>query len=146
MEPNLLDAHILVGNAKGVISLSATGYIQVRAYASNARFPLKDVAVTIRSNDGTAIAMRLTDRNGIIPPISIPVPDRSESMSPDPPEIPFTTINLYARKKGYEQIEAENLQIFAETTTNQNLEMVPLSELPSQWNQRVIISTPPQNL
>lgn len=131
---------------KGVICLSATGYIQVRAYASTAQFPLKDVAITITATDGTAIAMRLTDRNGMIAPIAIPVPDKSESQTPDPDEKPFTSVNLYARLKGYEQVEAENLQVFADTTTNQNLELVPLSELPNQWDQTVIFDTPPQNL
>lgn len=126
--------------------MASTGYIQVRAYTSTAQFPLKDVAIAITSSDGTAIAMALTDRNGKILPVAIPVPDRSESLSPDPPERPYTVVNLYARKKGYEQVESENLQVFAETTTLQNLEMVPLSELPGSWDQMIIFDTPPQNL
>lgn len=126
--------------------MSATGYIQVRAYESYAQLPLENVAVTVTASDGTAIAMRLTDRNGRISPIEIPVPDKAFSQSPDPGEKPFTNVNLYARLKGYEQIENENLQVFADTTTDQNLEMIPLSELPDQWDQNVIFDTPPQNL
>lgn len=129
-----------------MISLPATGYIQVRAYASNAQFPLQDVAITVTSSDGTAIAMRLTDRNGRITAIAVPVPDRSESQAPDPGERPFAIVNLYARRDGYEQIESENLQVFADTTTIQNLEMIPLAELPGEWNKTVIFDTPPQNL
>lgn len=131
---------------KGVDSLPATGYIQVRAYTSTAQFPLQDVAITITSSDGTAISMALTDRSGKIRPVAIPVPDRSESQSPDPPERPYAVVNLYARKKGYEQIESENLQVFAGTTTLQNLEMIPLAELPTNWDQTIIFDTPPQNL
>lgn len=126
--------------------MSSTGYIQVRAYTSTAQFPLKDVAVTVTASDGTAIAMALTDRSGRIRPIAIPVPDLSESQSPDPPERPYAVVNLYARKRGYEQVESENLQVFADTTTLQNLEMIPLSELPDSWDQSVIFDTPPQNL
>ncbi|MBQ7001158.1 MAG: spore cortex-lytic protein [Oscillospiraceae bacterium] len=126
--------------------MPATGYIQVRAYTSTAQFPLEDVAITVTATDGTAIAMRLTDRNGLISPIEIPVPDRSESLQPNPSERPFAVVNLYARVRGYEQIEAENLQVFAGTTTYQNLEMIPLSELPNAWDQRVVFDTPPQNL
>lgn len=126
--------------------MSATGYITVRAYTSTAQFPLQNVAITVTANDGTAIAMRLTDRNGLITPIEIPVPDRFESLSPDPGEKPFAVVNLYARLKGYEQVESENLQVFADITTNQNLELIPLAELPSQWDQSVIFDTPPQNL
>lgn len=126
--------------------MSATGYIQVYAYTSKARIPLKDVAVTVAATDGTAIAMRLTDRNGKIEPIPIPVPDRSESQSPDPAETPFARVNLYARLNGYVQIEGEDVQVFADTVTDQNLEMVPLAELPDSWALEEIFQTPAQNL
>ena len=126
--------------------MPSTGYIQVRAYTSTAQYPLKDVAITVTSKDGTAIAMRLTNRSGQIIPIEIPVPDRAESLSPDPSEIPFASVNLFAHLHGYEQVESENLQVFADTTTFQNLEMIPLAELPAQWDQTAIFDTPPQNL
>lgn len=126
--------------------MSATGYIQVNAYESFARLPLKDVAVTITSEDGTAIALRLTDRNGRITPVEIPVPDLADSQFPDPPERPYAVVNLYAHLRGYETVEAENLQVFADTVTDQDLMMIPLSELPYSWDQTVIYSTPPQNL
>lgn len=126
--------------------MNATGYITVHAYTSYAQFPLKDVAISVTATDGTAIAMRLTDRNGLIKPIEIPVPDRNLSLTPNSGEVPFTTVNLYARLKGYEQIEIENLQVFADTTTNQNLVMIPLSELPGRWDQTEIFDTSKQNL
>ena len=131
---------------KGVIYLSATGYITVHAYTSFPQLPLKNVAIAVTATDGTAIAMRLTDRNGLIVPIEVPVPDRSASLTPQSEEVPFTAVNLYARLKGYEQIEIENLQGFAGATTGQNLEMIPLSELPGAWNQTEIFDTPRQNL
>lgn len=129
-----------------MIPLSAKGYITVHAYTSFAQLPLKDVAIAVTATDGTAIAMRLTDRNGLIVPIEVPVPDRSASLTPQSGELPFTAVNLYARLKGYEQIEIENLQVFADTTTDQNLEMIPLSELPGAWDQTEIFDTPRQNL
>ena len=131
---------------KGVIYLPSTGYIQVNAFASRARIPLKDVAITVTALDGTAIAMRLTDRSGRIEPIAIPVPDAAESQSPDPGELPYARVNLYARLKDYLQIENEDLQVFAGVITNQNLEMIPLSELPEDWADREIFTTPEQNL
>ena len=126
--------------------MSATGYIQAKAFESYARLPLEDVAITVTAADGTALAMALTDRNGRIDPIPIPVPDKSLSQAPEEGENPYTSVNLYAHKRGYEQIENENVQIFADTTTLQNLEMIPLSELPGSWDQTVIFDTPPQNL
>ena len=126
--------------------MSATGYIQVHAYTSDAQIPLAGVAVTITDPTGSAVAMRLTNRSGQIDLIEIPVPDLAESQSPNPPERPYAVVNLYAHLRGYEQVEAENLQIFAGTVTNQDLMMIPLSELPNRWDQTVIFDTPPQNL
>ena len=126
--------------------MPATGYIQVHAYSSFARLPLQDVAVTVTSTDGTAIAMVLTDRSGRIAPIAIPVPDLAASQTPDSGEIPFASVDLQARLKGYGQIFIKDLQVFADTTTDQDLEMIPLSELPGVWNKGETFDTPPQNL
>jgi len=127
--------------------LSATGYIQVHAYTSYAQIPLKDVAVTITDTDGAAIAMRLTNRSGLLEaPIEITVPDQAASQTPNSGVIPYAVIDLYARLKNYEEIHAERIQIFANTVTTQNLEMIPLSELPEKWNAAEKFNTPPQNL
>lgn len=130
---------------EGGIVLSATGYIQVHAYTSRARLPLQNVAVVVAMPDGTAIAMRLTDRSGMIPFVEIPVPDRTDSQSPGNAR-PFTTVNLYAWLAGYEQEEFEGVQVFADTITDQHMEMVPLAELPSSWDRTEIFTTPTQNL
>lgn len=127
--------------------MSAKGYIQVHAYTSYAQIPLQDVAISITDTSGTAIALRLTNRSGFLnEPIEIDVPDLSAGQTPNTGIIPYAVVNLYARLKNYEAIEIENLQIFANTTTLQNLEMIPLSELPNSWNKLEIFNTPPQNL
>lgn len=131
---------------KGGIPLSAKGYIQVHAYTSKAQLPLSDVAVTVTAPDNTALAMRLTNESGLIDLIEVSVPDLSESQTPDPQQLPFAVVNLYARRNEFEQIEIENLQVFANTVTDQDLEMIPLAELPDSWNKTVIFKTPPQNL
>ena len=132
---------------KGGDFLSAIGYIQVHAYTSYAQIPLKDVAVSITDMSGAAIALRLTNRSGALDvPIEIEVPDISSSESPNTGIIPFSVVNLYARLENYEAIEIENLQVFPNTTTLQNLEMIPLSELPNSWNKLEVFNTPPQNL
>ena len=132
---------------KGGINLSAKGYIQVRAYASYAQIPIRDAAVTITDQNGSAIAMRLTNRSGTFDvPVEITVPDFSASQAPNTGVIPFTAVNLYARAENYEEIEVMNVQVFPNTVTVQNLEMIPLSELPGIWNQAEVFDTPPQNL
>lgn len=132
---------------QGGILLPSTGYIQVHAYTSNARIPLQGVAVTITDLNGSAIAMRLTNRSGTLDtPVAVTVPDRSASQTPNTGIIPYTDINLYARLENFETIEIENLQVFADILTVQDLAMIPLSELPNSFNQTEIFNTPPQNL
>lgn len=129
-----------------MIPLSATGYITVHAYTSTAEIPLEDVAIAITDPEGEPIALRLTDRSGRIDPIPITVPDLSASQQPDTGIIPYALVNIYARKEDFEQIESENVQIFADTVTLQDLKMIPLSELPDSWTKAEIFRATPQNL
>ena len=122
------------------------GYIDVLATASNAEIPLENVAITVTATDGTALAMRVTDRNGRITPIAIPAPQLSAGLTPDTGTRPYTPVNLYARLEGYEQSENEGLQIFPNTVSRLTLHMIPLSELPDNWDKTILYQTPPQNL
>lgn len=127
--------------------MASTGYLQVHAYTSYAQIPLKDVSVTVTDHNGSAIAYRLTNRSGMLDaPIEIAVPDLSAGQTPNTGVIPFATVNLFARTENYEQINAEQLQIFPNTITMQNLEFIPLSELPESWNKSETFQTPAQNL
>lgn len=118
----------------------------MHTYTSYAQIPLQDVSVSVSADDGTAIALRLTDRSGRIDPIPIPVPDRAESLAPNPSEQPFATVNLSARLRNYEQIFVNNIQVFPGVTTDQELVLIPLSELPDSRNKSETFQTSRQNL
>lgn len=126
--------------------MPAIGYLQARAYTSSAQIPLRDVAVVVTAPDQTAIAMRVTDRSGLIAPIEIPVPNRSESQEPGAEQKPYTLVNLVAYRDGYGPFESKNIQIFADVLTFQDLKMVPLSQLPKGEEDSMDVVTPPQNL
>ena len=118
--------------------MPSIGYLQVRAFASSARIPLANVAVSVQTPQGSLLAARLTNRSGMLDaPIPIEVPNRSAGLTP---------VNLFARKEAYEQIESENIQIFPGVITTQNLPMIPLSEFPDAYDKSEIFNTPPQNL
>lgn len=103
--------------------------------------------MTITDAAGSAISMRLTNRSGLLDePVEITVPETSASLSPDTGLIPYAAVNLYARKTNYEEIFIRNMQVFPNTITEQNLEMIPLSEFPDSWIQAEDFNTPPQNL
>ena len=127
--------------------MPSTGYIQVYAYTSTARIPLEDTAISVTDPSGNLIAMRLTNRSGKLDElIPIQVPNRAASQTPDTGIVPFTNVNIYARLENFEQIEAENVQVFPDVVTDQDLAMIPLSELPQSWNKTEIFQTPAQNL
>ena len=125
--------------------MPAIGYIQAKAFTSRAKLPLEDAAVSVVDDNGKLLGLRTTDSSGLTTPIRISVPDRSESQAPGTVK-PFVTVNLYARAEDYEQVLVRGVQIFADTTTMQNLEMIPLSELPAAWDKTEVFLTPPQNL
>ena len=126
--------------------MSAIGYLRVNAYTSRAQIPLEDVAVAVVGEDGRLLGLRLTDQNGLTTPITLEVPDLSNSQTPNPGRPAFATVNLYARAEDYQQILVRGIQIFANTVTMQDLAMVPLSELPYKWDQAEEFDIPPQNL
>lgn len=91
--------------------------------------------------------MRLTNKSGQLDvPITISVPDPSAGLRPDTGVIPFARVNIRARLTGYEEIDVEDVQVFPDTLTSQNLEMIPLAELPANWNRAEIFRVPAQNL
>ena len=127
--------------------MSSTGYLQVHAFASTAQIPLIDTAVTVTDKSGSAIFMGLTNGSGLLDnPVSITVPAISAGQSPDTGIIPYSTVDLYAKHREYEEIYVKDIQIFPDTITLQNLELIPLAEFPQKWNRTEQFDTPPQNL
>jgi hypothetical protein len=125
--------------------MPAFGYIQAKAFTSRAQLPLEDAAISVVDENGRLLGLRITNSSGLTTPIRLEVPDRSESQSPGTAK-PFVTVNLYARAEGYEQVLARNIQVFPDTVTTQDVQFVPLSELPGSWNRVIVFDTPPQNL
>lgn len=126
--------------------MSATGYLRLHAFTGQAEIPLQYVAVSVTDTQGNTIAYRTTDRSGLIEDIPIQTPNLSAGTSPNGGTVPFERVNVYAHLDGYEQIDALDVQIFPDTVTNQDLQMIPLSELPEKWNREESFQTPSQNL
>ncbi len=124
------------------------GYLSVRVYVSEAELPVEGVAVTVTQpseNGSRLLAARLTDESGKIGQIAIAAPDRSESQSPGTQK-PWTTVDITADHPNYERILVENVQIFAETQTEQNLTLIPHSRRPEAWNLTEIFNVTAQPL
>lgn len=109
--------------------------------------PLENVAVAILTPKDELIAARMTNSSGMLDQaVAIEVPPRSAGQTPGTGVVPFARVTVRARKEGYEQIEAEDVQVFPDTVTTQDLELIPLAEFPEPWNRWELFRTPPQNL
>ena len=139
--------HRIVTVVKGGVYLPGTGYLQVRAYTSNAQIPLKDVAISVSDANNSAVAMRLTNKDGTFDvPLEIATADISAGQQPNTGVFPYVLVNLAARIEDYEEIDVRNIQIFPDTQTTQELEFIPLAEFPKAWNKVEIFDTQTQNL
>lgn len=125
--------------------MPAVGYIQANAYTSRARLPVEDAAISVVDDAGRLLGLRTTNSSGLTTPIRLEVPDKAQSQAPGNGK-PYVTVNLYARAEDYEQVLVRGVQVFADTVTMQDLQFVPLSELPGSWKQVEVFDTPPQNL
>ncbi len=128
--------------------MASIGYFTARVYTSSAQLPIRDatVALTQATSSGTRqIATRLTDESGRIPPIPIAAPERSESQQPGTTS-PYTDLSVTVEYPGYERVLIEGLQIFSDTVTEQDVELLPLEELPQVYNMTELIEIPSQEL
>ncbi len=104
-----------------------TGKLQVVTFTGFRIFPLAEVTVQIRSEEGEnsrILAVRRTDASGKSPLIDLPV----KGISDDPfvPNSDLYTVETY--KKGFQAVILHGVKVFDGVTTVQNINMVALPE------------------
>ena len=129
--------------------MASIGTIVTRVDTSRAQLPVPGatVAVTQRAGGGrhTLLALRVTDENGRTAPIRVATPEPSASESPGT-ESPFAVCDIWVEVPGYEMLLVENVQVFPNTETLQELELIPLPEQTSSSTRGEIVDIPPQDL
>lgn len=129
--------------------MAATGTILTRVFTSRAQIPVigATVAFTQRGTEGrhALLALRVTDANGRTAPVRVGTPDPSASESPGTVE-PFAVCDIWVEAPGYELLVMENVQIFPNTQTLQELELIPLPEQTAALLPENPVNIPPQNL
>ncbi|WP_209343555.1 spore cortex-lytic protein [Flavonifractor sp. AGMB03687] len=129
--------------------MAATGTILTRVFTSQAQIPVAGatVAFTQRSTEGrhALLALRVTDANGRTQPVRVGTPDPSASESPGT-ITPFAVCDIWVESPGYELLVVENVQIFPNTETLQELELIPLPEQSATLLPENPVNVPPQNL
>ena len=125
------------------------GTVTAQIVTSAAQIPIPGATLTITQElpDGRQelLAVRIADESGRIAPVAIAAPDEAESQSPGTPR-PFAVVDITADHPEFERILVENVQIFANITTDQNFALIPLAEQPEVWNMTEVFTIPAQEL
>ena len=125
------------------------GRLLVRTYISNMLIPIEGTRVTVTQNNGNGdeiLAFRITDENGKTEIIEIDTPDIELSLDQTNTIKPFTTVDIKVEKEGFVIFVIEDVQIFADRLSEQNVEMIPLPEKSEYDEFNNIFVVTPQNL
>ena len=126
----------------------ATGYIIVNVYTTRAQIPLKDALVSVTSGTGAnskLLGFRTTNESGQTEPISISTPNLELSLSPSKTK-PFAICDIKISHPSCYTLTITDVQIFANTQTIQNAELIPLEENSRPEDRFISRNTPSQNL
>lgn len=105
------------------------GYLKANVYTANRLFPVGGAQVTVYKN-GKVIAYRVSDKSGATSLITISAPDKNLSEAPGN-GAPFATVDVAVKRKGFEPLVFNGVQVFAGETSVLNADMIPLSDNPS---------------
>ena len=128
--------------------MAAQGAVAVRVYAGNEALPIADAGVHIVEKEGDSerlIAYRTTDKNGKTSPVFVDTPEVDASVSPGQ-EKPFKSVDIRIRHPLYHMVYIHNVQVFADTLTRQQVQMIPSSERLAQGQKTEQIYITPQQL
>lgn len=111
-------------------SNESVGYLVVRVTTARGAIPLENATVSVRGsteqNSGIIYSLE-TDISGLTPRLPLPAPPKANSLSPDQ-ETPYSLWNIDVFCKGFITKRYANVPIYAEITSVQSAELVPLSE------------------
>ncbi|MBQ6430509.1 MAG: spore cortex-lytic protein [Oscillospiraceae bacterium] len=128
--------------------MTGTGYLTVRISTSDAELPIQDATVTVTQNTSGGVkllAVRITDRSGVVPNIAIGTPDLNESLSPGGP-IPYALVDVTVDRPGYDRALIENVQLFPGIQSQQDISLVPQSRTPEVFNMTDVVDITAQDL
>ena len=128
--------------------MTGTGFLTVRISTSDAELPIQDATVTVTQDTPGGVdllAVRITDRSGVVPNIAIATPALSESLSPGDPT-PYTVVDITVDHPGYDRALIENVQLFAGVQSQQNIALIPQGAAPEVFNMTDVVNITAQDL
>ncbi len=122
------------------------GYISVGVFTASGALPVEDAVVTVYilddEGDENVISHLVTDANGQIPTIQLPV--YYDSYNPlESSKYFFSTYNLRVQAINYYTVNILDFRVFPDTTTNFTIEMIPVAAGPTGAGPDTTYVVPP---
>lgn len=105
------------------------GSIKISVVSSIGLVPVENATVTISytGDPESPLEVLTTDSSGQTPVVSLPAPPLNLSLSPDPPEQPYSDYNISVTAEGYEPVLVSGSEILADELSLQPIRMNPLA-------------------
>ncbi len=127
--------------------MAYSGTLLTRVFTSRGELPVEDAAVSIVQHglDGRQqlLNIQTSDRSGNTLPTIIETPDAQSSQTPGH-QTPFSLCDIWVECTGYQLLLVQNVQIFPDIITIQDLPLIPLANTGGRPANKVDI--PPQDL
>lgn len=122
-----------------------TGYINVAVYTALGALPVRDAVVTVytidENGDENALYHVVSDMNGRVPPMEVPV-----TYDPDNPlqseEFYFSTYNMRVQAIGYYTTNIIDLRVFPGIATNYRVILIPVMQGGSEEESQTFVIPP----
>ena len=110
---------------------SSTGFLEFHAFTAGEALPIPNINIRItggeEANRGTDYSL-LTDINGETATVPLPAPSLLYSLSPNPPEQPYSKYDVEISGIGYYPKKLVGISVFPDIKSILKIEMVPDSE------------------
>lgn len=127
----------------------AKGYLITQVFTAREAIPIENASVLVTKRNGTGddlLGFQFTNSSGETRRIEIETPEIGLSQEPGNVD-PFTVVDIRIEHPSYYPITIHDAQVFANTTTDQRTEMIPVADNlnPLQEGAENVFVTP-QNL
>ena len=127
--------------------MDQNGTLLTRTFVSRAQLPVSDAIIVVSApeSDGRQklISIMRTNESGVSGPIVLPAPDISGSVTPGQNGSAFSSYSLIAEHPDYQLALFENVQIFPNVETVQDIALIPLSVNERSENNLTTITSQP---
>ena len=106
----------------------AIGYLQIQVRTAQSAIPLEGAQVRVLDDEGNTLYPLTTDESGETQTVSLETVDRSFSLDPNYPGIPYEGYGVTVEAEGFQSVSITEIPIYDGQTATLPVAMVPLQE------------------